>query len=98
MVEPVSRFTESLKGTKGVRTIFNVGLEEWQPTEGVEYDLIWTQWCLGHLTDKQVVKYLEVCQTVLRPETGLIVIKENLSTGLEDMFDSTDSSVTRYGI
>ncbi len=97
MVEPIARFTEPLKGTIGVRNIFNVGLEDWQPMEGAEYDIIWTQWCLGHLTDQQIVKYLEVCKTVLRPGTGWIIVKENLSTGLEDMFDSTDSSVTRYG-
>lgn len=95
-MEPIARFTEPLKGTKGVRQIFNVGLEEWLPAQAAEYDLIWTQWCLGHLTDEQIVKYLEVCKTVLRPKTGWIVIKENLSTGIEDMFDPTDSSVTRY--
>ncbi|XWW95695.1 hypothetical protein V2A60_003662 [Cordyceps javanica] len=96
VVEPIARFTEPLKSIKGVRNIFNVGLEEWQPAEGDEYDLIWTQWCLGHLTDEQVVKYLEVCKTVLRRGTGWIIVKENLSTGVDDMFDSTDSSVTRY--
>lgn len=98
VVEPIARFTEPLKGTKGVRHIYNVGLEDWKPVDGTEYDLIWTQWCLGHLTDEQVVKYLEVCKTVLRPGTGWIVIKENLSTALDDMFDETDSSITRYGV
>lgn len=96
MVEPIARFTEPLKGTKGVRNIFNVGLEDWQPIEGTKYDLIWTQWCLGHLTDEQVVKYLEVCKSHLTAGTGWIIVKENLSTGLDDMFDATDSSITRY--
>ncbi|KAK8144595.1 hypothetical protein G3M48_005598 [Beauveria asiatica] len=95
VIEPISRFTDPLQGTKGVRHIFNVGLEEWQPLQGIEYDLIWTQWCLGHLTDAQIVHYLETCKTVLRPETGLIIVKENLSTALDDMFDPVDSSVTR---
>lgn len=95
IVEPVSKFTDRLKATTGVRTIFNVGLEDWQPPEGIEYDLIWTQWCLGHLTDSQLVDYLQLCKTVLKPDTGVIVIKENLSTGSVDMFDNEDSSVTR---
>ncbi|KAJ6782411.1 hypothetical protein PWT90_06185 [Aphanocladium album] len=95
VVEPISRFTEGLKDVKGVRNIYNVGLEEWEPVAGTRYDLIWTQWCLGHLTDEQVVKYLEVCKTVLTPGIGWIIVKENLNTGLEDLFDPTDSSVTR---
>ncbi|OAQ95885.1 hypothetical protein LLEC1_02887 [Akanthomyces lecanii] len=95
VVEPIARFTEPLKGTKGVRNIFNVGLEDWQPIEGTKYDLIWTQWCLGHLTDEQVLKYLQVCKSHLTPGTGWIIVKENLSTGMDDMFDETDSSITR---
>lgn len=78
-----------------MRTIFNVGLEDWLPEEGIEYDLIWTQWCLGHLTDNQLIDYLKLCNTVLRPGSGIMVIKENLSTGGVDVFDDTDSSVTR---
>jgi protein N-terminal methyltransferase len=91
----VSKFTDALRGKSGIGDIFNVGLEEWKPVEGVEYDLIWTQWCLGHLTDEQVVRYLEVCKTVLKQESGIIVVKENLSTGEGDLFDDADSSVTR---
>lgn len=96
VVEPIARFTEALKGKQGVRRIFNVGLEEWKPEEGDQYDLIWTQWCVGHLTDEQLVKYLGVCKAAVRPDTGLIVVKENLSTAAGDMFDSEDSSVTRF--
>ncbi|EGX90742.1 DUF858 domain protein [Cordyceps militaris CM01] len=95
VVEPVARFTEPLKGTKGVRQIYNVGLEEWQPIQGTKYDIIWTQWCLGYLTDAQILKYLEVCKTVLTPESGLLIVKENVSSGLEDLFDAADNSVTR---
>lgn len=95
MVEPIAKFTNALKDRDGVRNIFNVGLEEWKPAEDTEYDLIWTQWCLGHLTDEQVVRYLELCKTVLRPKSGIIIIKENLSTSGMDIFDDTDSSVTR---
>jgi len=96
IVEPIAKFTDSLKGKDGIGKIFNVGLEDWSPQEPGEskYDLIWNQWCLGHLTDAQLTTYLEKCQKVLN-EAGLIVVKENLSTSGEDVFDELDSSVTR---
>ncbi|KAL2132110.1 hypothetical protein VTI74DRAFT_4199 [Chaetomium olivicolor] len=71
-----------------------MGLEEWQPTEAIQYDLIWIQWCVGHLTDEQLVAFLERCKTALNPD-GVIVVKENNSTGGKDEFDDVDSSVTR---
>lgn len=60
-----------------------------------KYDLIWNQWCLGHLTDAQLMEYLKKCKGVLK-EGGWIVVKENMSTSGEDIFDDVDSSVTRY--
>lgn len=95
VVEPIAKFTAALKGKPGVGSIFNVGLEEWEPAEGAQYDLVWNQWCMGHLTDEQLVRYLERCKSVLTPESGVIVIKENLSTSGVDIFDDVDSSVTR---
>ena len=96
VVEPVSKFTDGLKTKKGICNIFNVGLENWKPAEGIEYDLIWIQWCLAYLTDVEVVYFLELCKTVLRHDSGCIVIKENLSTLSDDMFDEVDRGVTRY--
>ena len=96
VIEPVAKFTAELNDKRGVRRVFTMGLEEWTPTEGTQYDLIWVQWCVGHLTDEQLVEYLRRCKTVLTPEKGLIIVKENLSTSGVDYFDETDSSVTRY--
>ena len=62
--------------------------------ESMKYDLIWNQWCLGHLTDAQLVEYLKKCGKAVRPG-GWIIVKENISTMEEDQFDETDSSVTR---
>ncbi|KAM4066365.1 adoMet dependent proline di-methyltransferase [Hirsutella rhossiliensis] len=95
IVEPMSKFTDVLQGKSGVRTVFNVGLEDWLPPPGVEYDLVWTQWCLGYLSDDHLVRFLRLCKTVLRPESGVIVVKENLNTSGTDLFDATDSSVLR---
>ncbi|KAK2608630.1 hypothetical protein QQS21_002859 [Conoideocrella luteorostrata] len=94
IIEPVSKFTDKLKGKAGVRHIYNVGLEDWQPAADVIYDLIWVQWCVGHLTNEQLVGFLETCEGVLN-SAGVIVLKENLSTGDEDVFDAEDSRVMR---
>jgi protein N-terminal methyltransferase len=73
-----------------------VGLEAWSPPAEVRYDLIWNQWCLGHLTDAQLVEYLVKCGKMLK-EGAYVIVKENLSTHLEgeDEFDPLDNSVTR---
>ncbi|KAI5867992.1 alpha-N-methyltransferase NTM1 [Durotheca rogersii] len=104
VVEPIAKFTTALAGRAGVGRVYNVGLEEWRPGEAdaapPPYDLVWNQWCLGHLTDRQLADYLRRCAAALAtaPDgtpTGLIVVKENLSTAGEDLFDELDSSVTR---
>ncbi|ROT36027.1 DUF858-domain-containing protein [Sodiomyces alkalinus F11] len=96
VVEPIAKFTASLSAHPGVASVSNIGLEEWQPEPDVVYDLVWNQWCLGHLTDGQLVAYLRRCKAALRPGgEAFIVVKENLSTSGRDLFDDVDSSVTR---
>ena len=99
VVEPIERFAKvlrdgSFKRDGKVGDIYTTGLEEWMPDKN--YDLIWNQWCVGYLMDKQLVSYLRRCGSALSSE-GLIVVKENLSTlkSGKDMFDDLDSSVTR---
>ena len=94
VLEPVEKLTDAIKGKPGVRNIYNVGLEDWRPAEDAAYDLIWTQWCLCYLTEVQIIEYLQVCKNALF-STGVIVVKENLSTTGDDFFDETDSSTTR---
>ena len=99
VVEPVQKFAEVIKETKmvgsgTVGSIYIEGLEDWEP-EG-KYDIIWNQWCLGHLTDKQLVAYFMRCRLAIA-EGGYIVVKENMSTDPNggSMFDEVDSSMTR---
>ncbi|GAB7358452.1 hypothetical protein MBLNU230_g2516t1 [Neophaeotheca triangularis] len=99
IVEPVKAFTDQIKVDNGeVGDIYNVGLEAWHPDRDGHgpYDLIWNQWCVGQLTDAQFVAYLQRLPQVLS-EGGWIVVKENLSNNYrgEDVYDETDSSVTR---
>lgn len=101
IVEPVAKFAEvmsnsDLKKSGRVGDIYTVGLEAWEPEPDKQYDLVWNQWCVGHLTDEQLIAYLKRCAKALAPG-GWIVVKENLSTDPfgEDLFDDLDSSVTR---
>jgi protein N-terminal methyltransferase len=103
VVEPVKKFTDGLVGgleeeeKHKLGVVVNVGLQDWVPEVGV-YNLIWNQWCLGHLKDDQLVAYLKRCKEGLAQEgEGWIVIKENMSTDLKkkDIYDEEDSSVTR---
>ncbi|KAK9761253.1 hypothetical protein K7432_013969 [Basidiobolus ranarum] len=68
------------------------GLQDFTPEEGV-YDLIWSQWVLGHLTDDDFVSFFERCKRGLKPR-GLIGVKENLTVS-GYIVDEEDSSVTR---
>jgi protein N-terminal methyltransferase len=114
VVEPVKKFTdelvkelgngeytgdgEAVADTKGqVGAVINLGLQDWIPSPK-SYDLIWNQWCLGHLTDSQLILYLQRCKEGLKDgEQSWIVVKENMSTDRKggDVFDEEDSSVTR---
>ncbi|KAL4941097.1 hypothetical protein BDV06DRAFT_195202 [Aspergillus oleicola] len=100
-VEPVEKFTDVLcasemKREGVVRDVYTMGLEDWVPEPGRQYDLIWIQFCVGHLNDLQLLELLRRCRGALT-EAGMIVFKENMSTdpGGNDMYDEEDSSVTR---
>ncbi|PLB39778.1 N-terminal protein methyltransferase [Aspergillus candidus] len=98
-VEPVEKFARALKERVpkmecAVEDVYIVGLEGWVPEK--KYDLIWIQFCVGHLTDVQLRECFVRCKNALT-ETGMLVIKENNSTDVdgEDIYDELDSSVTR---
>nr|CAG4644342.1 EOG090X0EJQ [Lepidurus arcticus] len=97
LVEQDFHFLEAAKtdlsatGHKG--RFFCQGLQNFQPEEGY-YDVIWSQWVLGHLIDADLVKFFERCKIGLRPK-GYLVIKENVTASGEVEMDHTDSSVTR---
>ncbi|KAG9123046.1 hypothetical protein FRC07_000310 [Ceratobasidium sp. 392] len=72
------------------------------------FDIIWCQWCLGHLTDADLVEFFKRSKAALRgPENperpqdaGMIVVKENTTEDGEGgapltLYAEDDSSVTR---
>lgn len=68
------------------------------PSEEEGYDIIWCQWCLGHLSDTELITFFKACKAALRPpiipEGGydsegdrmksLIIVKENTCFNEED--------------
>lgn len=73
--------------------IYNVGLQQFVP-EAKKYDLVWSQWVLGHLTDDDLILFFQRIRASLKPH-GIFVIKENVTKSKEVVKDDTDSSVTR---
>lgn len=117
VVEPVKKFTDELvqslgsgewagdgeaakEGRGQVGEVINLGLQDWVPEKSA-YDVIWNQWCVGHLTDAQLVAYFKRCKEgLVKAEEGRdtwIIVKENMSTDFQakDIYDEEDSSVTR---
>lgn len=100
LVEPVTPFVEQmntnldeLKQQGKIGKIYAIGMQDWTPEEG-KYWLVWCQWCLGHLPDEELIKFLKRCTRGLAPN-GTIIVKENNTPTNEDDFDAEDSSVTR---
>ncbi|KAJ3655286.1 hypothetical protein Zmor_014421 [Zophobas morio] len=76
-----------------IENYYSVGLQSFVPEEN-KYDVIWSQWVLGHLTDSDLIEFLKSCQKGLKPN-GVIIIKENISSTNDIDKDEQDSSVTR---
>ena len=86
------------------RFLDRLGYQPLRPTDeiGMGFDVIWCQWCLGHLNDADLVVFLKRCYHSLNEHPkSLIVVKENICSDHEDgspriIFDDEDSSLTRY--
>lgn len=97
IVEQDEHFANSVKEYVGnsskLGTIYNQGLQEFNP-QSMRYDVIWSQWVLGHLTNDDFVKFFERCSQALN-KNGVIIVKENVTSSEDIDIDDVDSSVTR---
>ncbi|KAH3843447.1 N-terminal Xaa-Pro-Lys N-methyltransferase 1-A-like [Dreissena polymorpha] len=98
MVEQCQKFLDSARGFIGeqssrVDQLICSGLQDFTPEEG-RYDVIWSQWVLGHLTDEHLVNFFKRCKKGLAPN-GIMIVKDNVSGSSETQFDDIDSSFTR---
>ncbi|KAJ1028529.1 hypothetical protein NDA16_001695 [Ustilago loliicola] len=67
--------------------------------EPMTYDLVWAQWCLQHLSDKDLIAFLKRSKAALKPG-GIIGVKENVCSEETDgtervWYDDEDHSITR---
>lgn len=80
--------------TERVVAYHAVGLQDFYP-ETDRYSLIWCQWVLAHLSDKDLLEFFARSKKALK-EKGLIVAKENVVKELEErLYHDDDSSETR---
>lgn len=97
IVEQDEHFANSVKEYVGnsakLGTIYNQGLQEFHP-KSMRYDVIWSQWVLGHLTNDDFVKFFQRCGDALN-KNGLVIVKENITSTGDVNIDEVDSSVTR---
>lgn len=84
---------ETLATSGRLGEVFNMGLQDFKDS-GTKYDVVWSQWVLGHLTDDDLIQFLKTAAKVL-DKNGIIVVKENFTKNNEAIADETDSSVTR---
>ncbi|KAI5956075.1 hypothetical protein KGF57_003561 [Candida theae] len=98
LLEPVKPFVEQMpvelqqvESSGKLGRVYDIGMQEWVPDK--QYWLIWCQWCVGQLPDDVLVEFWKTCRGALI-ENGTIIVKENIAP-VEDVFDETDSSVTR---
>ena len=102
VIEPVEHFLTKAKenlsaaspsSNGGARVNFLLqGLQDVE-AKANRYDVVWIQWCIGHLTDDDCVDFLRVCAQSLRPQ-GMIIVKEN-NARRGFVLDKDDSSITR---
>jgi len=88
----------------GRTTLLCVGMQAFVP-EPNTYDVIWSQWVIGHLSDGDLAFFLRRCKRALKPG-GVVVLKDNTypsekipktaGGGFKHFcVDREDSSVTR---
>lgn len=103
LLEPVGSFVDQMRiellelaKSGKIGSIYQISMQDWIPEREYSYQILWCQWCCGHLPDRAFIHWLNNCKKGLK-EGGYLVVKENLSTafGGEDIFDPTDSSKTR---
>ncbi|KAI9577686.1 alpha N-terminal protein methyltransferase 1 [Glossina fuscipes] len=73
--------------------IYNIGLQDFRPDVN-KYNLVWSQWVLGHLTDVDLLLlFVRIRQSLIAG--GHFVIKENITSSRQVEKDDEDSSVAR---
>lgn len=104
LVEPVSHFLEAARENLSPSNVMQeeeihkatnfycVPLQEFGPEAG-RYDVIWVQWCIGHLPDEDFISFFKRAKVGLKAN-GFFIVKENVAReGF--VLDKDDQSITR---
>ncbi|KAJ9538427.1 hypothetical protein OSB04_031160 [Centaurea solstitialis] len=106
LLEPVSHFLDAARENLAPENLlvseehkaanfYCTPLQEFSPDAG-RYDVIWIQWCIGHLADDDFVSFFKRAKAGLKPG-GFFVLKENLArSGF--VLDNEDKSITRSDV
>lgn len=97
LVEQNSKFIdqakENMKSIENVKGFYCSSLQDFE-FPGKPYDVIWIQWVIIYLTDKDMISFLKRAKEALSPG-GLIIIKENCNKKDSFYLDIEDNSITR---
>ncbi|TRY63107.1 hypothetical protein TCAL_03914 [Tigriopus californicus] len=97
MVEQDAKFLDHSRAylgpTSKVDQRFCSGLQSFTP-QSAHYDVIWSQWVLGHLADSDLVAFFQRCARGLKAN-GVLIVKENTTSSDTVEQDPQDGSVTR---
>ncbi|KAI5704120.1 hypothetical protein M8J75_002187 [Diaphorina citri] len=100
LLEQSSKFIEQakeeiLKDCDKLDKCYNVGIQDFKPEDlNIKYDVIWIQWVLMFILDEDIIKFLNLCKQILN-KNGIIIIKDNVASGVKNEYDDEDSSVVR---
>eukprot|EP00920_Eleutheroschizon_duboscqi_P027798 GHVT01068039.1.p1 GENE.GHVT01068039.1~~GHVT01068039.1.p1 ORF type:complete len:326 (+),score=60.14 GHVT01068039.1:654-1631(+) len=99
LVEPIEKYVEVAKQTlprDRVIEFFKASLQDFTPPSK-RYDCIWVQWCILYLTDSDLVAFLVRCRDSFAPNSGMVVVKENVVLDNTSGFqvDKEDNSIMR---
>jgi protein N-terminal methyltransferase len=106
LLEPVSHFinaareslspdNHTVSDTHTATNFYCTPLQEFTP-DAARYDVIWVQWCIGHLTDDDFLSFFNRAKISLKPG-GFFVLKENIARN-GFVLDKDDRSVTRSDV
>ncbi|KAK8618229.1 hypothetical protein V6N13_132229 [Hibiscus sabdariffa] len=103
LLEPVSHFLDAARESLSqehfvasdvhkATNFYCVPLQEFTPDAG-RYNVIWIQWCIGHLTDDDFISFFKRAKVGLKPG-GFFILKENIARN-GFVLDKEDRSITR---
>lgn len=99
LLEQEPKFINAAKQSIGennakLGSIYHDGIQRFKFDKSKKYDIIWCQWVLSHINDKDIVGFFNRCRSAIK-DNGVVVVKENINSVNETVFDEDDSSITR---